>query len=62
MNKVRYSKTSDINSLESLIQASFVLIVSYLNLLSNNYQKKKLRKQFHLQLHQKNKMPRNKFN
>ena len=62
MNKVRYSKTSDINSLESLIQASFVLIVSYLNLLSNNYQKKKSRKQFHLQLHQKNKMPRNKFN
>ena len=36
MNKVRYSKNSDINSLESLIQASFVLIVSYLNLLSNN--------------------------
>ena len=36
MNKVRYSNNSDINSLESLIQANFVLIVYYLNLLSNN--------------------------
>ena len=36
MNKVRYSNNSDIHSLELLIQASFVLIVYYLNLSSNN--------------------------